>query len=83
MDILFSLIVIKIAEHVEKSIGHMRHNRERRDDHCSFDLNPDKQDFLTKFESLQRNIAMAWDGNLEAYAANMDPEMWSGYQEPT
>ncbi|MCP4115292.1 MAG: hypothetical protein GY737_07750 [Desulfobacteraceae bacterium] len=42
-----------------------------------FALNQDVQKTLSDFERLQRDVAMAWDGNLEQHAASMDPDTYA------
>lgn len=40
-------------------------------------LGPDEQDVLLEFTKLQQDVALAWSGNLDQHAVNLDPDSFA------
>lgn len=42
-----------------------------------YQLNPDEHDVMLEFTKLQKDVALAWDGNIEKRAAHLDPDLYA------
>lgn len=74
---LLAAILNRIDEAVCRFRGPHPKTHQSPPAYSPYQLNHDEHDVMLAFSELQKDVALAWDGNIEKRAANVDPDLYA------
>lgn len=74
---LLAAILNRIDEAVCRFRGPHPKTHQSPSAYSPYQLNHDEHDVMLAFSELQKDVALAWDGNIEKRAANVDPDLYA------
>jgi hypothetical protein len=74
---LLAAILNRIDEAVYRFRGKHPKPHQRPSSYSPYHLNQEEHDIMLEFAELQKDVALAWDGNIEKRAANVDPDVYA------